>query len=363
MTIPASRALLARLPKAELHCHLDGSLRPGTMLELAREYGVVMPRRDADSLRDFMVVRDARSLEDYLQRFETTLAVMQTEESIERIAYELAEDASREGVWYLETRFAPVLNTRRELSLDEAVEAAVRGLARAERDHGIIGRVIVCGLRNFPPAVSLELAELAIAYRGRGVVGFDLAGGELGNPASRHVEAFRLAHEHALPCTCHAGEGNGAASVAEAVHVCGAQRIGHATRLIEDPELTGWVAGRRIPLEICLTSNIQTHAAVSYDTHPMRAYFDRGMPVVLNTDNRLMSGTTLTDEYEHAARELGFGLDDLCRIALSGFESAFLPAAERVPLVRRAREEMQHLLGDASRVLGERTPDGRTERP
>ena len=339
-----TRTLLERLPKAELHCHLDGSLRPQTLLELAREYGVAMPADDDEQLREHMLVRDARNLEDYLARFETTLSVMQTADALERIAYELAEDAAREGVRYLEVRYAPVLNVRNGLSLGESVEAPLRGLARAERDHGIVGRVIVCALRDLAPEISLELARLAVAYRRAGVVGFDLAGGELGNPASRHADAFRHAHEHDLPCTCHAGEGDGAGSVREAVHACCAQRIGHGTRLIEDESLTDYVNDRRITLEICLTSNVQTRAASSYEAHPLRAYFDRGLNVVLNTDNRLMSGTTLVDEYAHAARDLDFTFDELARVALNGFESAFLPAAERAAMVEKARSEIAAML-------------------
>src|SRR5437016_3468697 len=191
--MPIDRGILRRLPKAELHCHLDGSVRPETLLELAREYWVEMPRDEAETLRDYMAVRDARSLEDYLERFAVTLSVMQRADALERIAFELGEDAHRDGVWYIEVRFSPVLNVRQGLATHEVVEAVLRGLARAEREHGIIGRVIVTALRNLDPAVSLEMAHLAVAYRDRGVAGFDLAGGELGNPASRHAGAFEYA--------------------------------------------------------------------------------------------------------------------------------------------------------------------------
>src|SRR5439155_22679783 len=248
-----------------------------------------------------------------------------TAAAIERIAYELSVDAAHDGVRYIEVRYSPVLNLRRGLSLDEVVDAAIRGLERAERDVGTIGRVIVCGLRNMSPAVSLDLARLAVAHRARGVVAFDLAGGEAGNPAALHAAGFSYGREHDLACTCHAGEGDGAASVRQAVHICGAHRVGHATRLVEDESLMQYVNDRRIALEICLTSNVHTRAAESYEQHPVREYFARGMNVVLNTDNRLMSGTTLTDEYVHAARELDFTFDELCRIALNGFASAFLP--------------------------------------
>ncbi|NUP70241.1 MAG: adenosine deaminase [Gemmatimonadaceae bacterium] len=344
MTDPARlRELLRRLPKAELHCHLDGSLRPATMLELAREKGVSMPAPDAEALREYMTVRDAHNLEEYLERFAVTLSVMQSEESLERVAYELAEDAAHDGVRYIEVRYAPVLNVREGLSLEQAVEAPLRGLARAEREHGIIARVIVTAIRNMSPAVSQELAELAVAYRHRGVVGFDLAGGEMGHPARLHARAFEYARCHDLACTCHAGEGDGADSVRQAVHVCGADRLGHATRLIEDTSLTDYCNDHRIPLEICLTSNVQTRVASSYAMHPFREYFDRGLNVVLNTDNRLMSGVTLTDEYVHASQSLGFTFDELSRVALNGFESCFLPYEERMALVARAQGEIATL--------------------
>ena len=343
MSAAIDRDLLRRLPKAELHCHLDGSVRPGTLLELGREYDVPMPSSDPDALREHMRVSDAHNLEEYLERFSVTLSVMQTADALERVAYELAEDAAADGVRYIEVRYAPVLNLERGLTLDGAVEASVRGLARAERDHGVVGRVIVCAMRDMAPEASLELARLAVAFKGRGVVGFDLAGGEARNPASRHAPAFFYAREHDLACTCHAGEGDGAESVRQAVHLCGAHRLGHATRLIEDPALTEYVNDRRIALEVCLTSNVQTRAAESYEAHPLRRYFDLGLNVVLNTDNRLMSGTTLVDEYEHAVQHLDFTFDELCVVALNGFESAFLPYAERQALIARARAEIDAL--------------------
>ena len=345
MTPIIDSELLRRLPKAELHCHLDGSVRPETLIELGREYKRAMPRSDADALREYMRVDDARSLEDYLARFDVTLSVLQTEDALERVAYELAMDAARDGVHYLEIRYSPVLNTREGLELGAAVEAPLRGIERAERDGGAMARVIVCGLRQMSPEVSLELAHLAVGYRHRGVVGFDLAGGELGHPASEHAPAFAYARGHDMACTCHAGEGADASYVRDAVHACGADRIGHATRLFEDESLAQYVNDRRIALEICLTSNVQTHAVESYEEHPLRQYYDRGMNVVLNTDNRLMSGTTLTDEYLHAARALSFTFDELCAIALNGFASAFLPWADRERLMARATKDIAALRG------------------
>jgi len=346
---PVSRDVLHQLPKADLHCHLDGSLRPATLLELARDKGVAMPRDTADALGRFMVVDDARNLEEYLRRFEITLSVMQRADAIERIAYELAADAHHDGVWYIEVRFAPLLNVREGLQTPDVVDAAVRGLARAERELGVIGRVIVTALRNLPPAQSLELARLAVAFRRRGVVGFDLAGPELGYEAARHQEAFAHARFHDMACTCHAGEGDGAGSIRQAIHVCGVHRVGHGTRLFEDPSLLEYVNDRRIPIEVCVTSNVQTRVAASYAAHPLRQYFDAGLNVVLNTDNRLMSGITLTDEYAHAATRLGFSLAELSTIAMNSFQSAFLPWPERAPLIAKARTRIAALTGGIAR--------------
>jgi adenosine deaminase len=336
---------LRALPKAELHCHLDGSVRPSTLVDLAREHGVTLPRQTPGELAEFMRVDDAQSLEDYLRRFDVTISVMQTAEALERIAYELAEDASEDGVRYIEIRNAPLLNVVQGLNLVQAIEAPLRGLRKAENDFGITARFIVCGLRQFPPESSLEMAKLAVEFKNEGVVAFDLAGGEKGNSAARHAEAFRYAREHDLAVTVHAGEGDGAESVREAIHACGANRIGHGTRLIEDPDLTQYVNDRRIALEVCLTSNVQTRVAESYATHPFREYFDRGLNVTLNTDNRLMSATTLTDEYVYAAEHLGFTLEELAGVALNGFESAFLPWEDRLIMIEEASDKIEEMLG------------------
>ena len=341
--VASDRALLRKLPKAELHCHLDGSLRPETMLELAKEYRVAMPRDDVDALREYMRVDDARTLEDYLLRFDTTLSVMQTSEALERIAYELALDVAAEGVRYIEMRYAPPLNTLQGMSLAAAVEAPLRGIARAQRETDITARVIVCSLRHYDPALSMQLAQLAVAYKDRGVVGFDLAGGEMGNPASRHAAAFEYCRERGLACTCHAGEGDGPESIRQAVHDCHAHRIGHATRLLEDPILADEVHERGIALELCLTSNVQTRATERYETHPLKQFLARGMNVCLNTDNRLMSATTLVDEYHHAATSCDCTFDELAGMALDGFRSSFLPDAEKIPLVARMALEIEAL--------------------
>jgi len=334
MTLVTSE-LIRRIPKAELHCHLDGSVRPSTLLELARDQHKAMPRDDAEALADFMLVRDARDLEEYLERFSITLSVMQQAEALERIAYELAEDAAREGIRYLEARYAPILNVREGLTLEGVVEASLRGFARAARDHDIVSKVVICAIRNMPPTASLELAWLAVDYKNDGVVGFDLAGGEAGNPAALHAQAFAHCRAHGLPCTCHAGEADGAGSIAQAMHSCHAHRIGHGTHLIDDPVLLAEARDTGVAIECCLTSNLQTRAIPSIDAHPLRKYFEAGLQVSLNTDNRLMSGTDLVSEYVLAARHLDFTLDELMRLARQGFTNAFLPDAEKQGLLAR----------------------------
>ncbi len=313
------------------------------MIELAKEYKVKLPRDDADALREYMRVDDARNLEDYLARFDTTLSVMQSEAALERIAYELAIDAAAEGVRYIEMRFAPPLNTRNGLSLEQAIDAPLRGVMRAQKDADIIARVIVCSLRHYDPTLSMQLAKLAVEYQKHGVVGFDLAGGEMNNPASRHAAAFAYCTEHGLACTCHAGEGDGPESIRQAVHDCHAHRIGHATRLLEDPALADEIHERGIALELCLTSNVQTRATERYETHPLKQFLARGMNVCLNTDNRLMSGTTLVDEYHHAATKCDCTFDELAGMALDGFRSSFLPEAEKQLLIERMTREIESL--------------------
>jgi adenosine deaminase len=329
----ATSGRLRALPKPELHVHLDGSLRASTMAELGRERGVPLPSYDAPTLAGHMLVSDAHSLEEYLERFVLTLSVMQDAAALERIAYELVEDHARENVRYVEVRFCPALNTSGGLGPDEVMDHVLAGLRRAEGAHDIRTRVIVCALRTLDPTVSVEMAEVAVAYRDRGVAAFDLAGAEAGNPAREHLAAFRTAEAGGLPITVHAGEGFGAPSIKQAVRDAHASRIGHGTRLWEDLKLESEVRRRRIPLEVCLTSNVQTGVAASYDLHPVRRYFDQGIPVSLCTDNRLMSGVSLTSEYERARDHLGFTWDELKAVARSGFEAACLPADEKRALL------------------------------
>jgi adenosine deaminase len=334
---------LRRLPKAELHVHLDGSLRPATLLDLARLARVPLPASDPDSLRRYMLVDDARNLEDYLRRFDLTVAVLQAPEAIERVAYEMVEDAAADGVRYLEVRYCPSLSTKGGLTLREVFEAQLRGLHRGGQDFGVRSGVIACSLRHFDPAKSVQIARATVELRGRGVVGFDLAGGEAGHPPSAHAEAFDIAARGYLGITVHAGEGAGAESIAEAVHRCHAERIGHGTRLFEDPALRDYLRDRRILVETNLTSNVQTRVVGRVAEHPARGYYEAGVAVTLCTDNWLMSGVTLSGEYWLAHTELGFTAREIRELILNGFRGAFLPWPEKQQMLAAVTDELSTL--------------------
>ncbi len=337
------RELVHALPKPELHVHLDGSLRPETMLALARERDVALPADTPDALARIMVADDTADLDAYLKRFVWTLSVMQDAEALGRIAYELALDHHAENVRYLEVRWCPTLNTEGDLSLEEALLAPIRGLRRAADETGIRWGVIVCALRHWDVSVSCELAELAVAHRDEGVVAFDLAAGEAGNPAANHAEAFTIAARGDLSRTVHAGEAWGADSIRQALVEGRAHRIGHGTRLHEDEHLERYVRDHRICLEVCLTSNVQTRVAADVASHPARRYYDLGIPISLATDNRLVSGTTLTREYQAAHEELGFTPSELATVARTGFEHAFLPLDRKWDILAEVDRELEIL--------------------
>ena len=336
-----------KLPKTDLHVHLDGSLRLDTILDLARKQRVELPAADAAGLRAVMHLgENVGSLVEYLKAFEVTLAVMQTEESLYRVAYELAEDAARENVRYMEVRYAPMLHTRLGLRLTSVVEAVLAGLREAHEDWGIESNVIVCGIRNISAESSLEMAELAVAYKGRGVVGFDLAGGEDGHPAKHHRAAFQLVRDNNINTTIHAGEAFGPESIAQALHVCGAHRIGHGCRLREDGDLLHYVNDHRIPLEACPSSNVQTGAVRDLASHPLKLYQALGLRVTINTDNRLITDTTVSKELWLCHTKLGMPLRDIKGMIVAGFKSSFLPFHIKQQYLRRIVEELARFSED-----------------
>jgi len=339
-----SQALIQRLPKTDLHCHLDGCLRPRTLLELADAQGVKLPTRRLPELtRVLQAGRRTRNLTDYLKIFDLTLAVLQEKGALYRVAHELAEDAAAENVRHLEVRYSPVLHRRRRLPYPDIVDPVIAGLADAGRLHNLSTGVIICGIRSMNPRTSYALAELAVAYKGRGVLGFDLAGQEKDYPAKAHRAAFQLILKNNINLTVHAGEAFGAPSISQALHQCGAHRIGHGTRLREDADLMAYVNDHRIPLEVCLSSNLQTRAVRSLKTHPFAFYFRNGLRVTLNTDSRLISGTTVSREIGIAARAFALGPYELKRIVINGFKSAFLPYARKARVLRRVNLEIDQI--------------------
>jgi adenosine deaminase len=332
---------IQRLPKTDLHVHLDGSLRIKTILDLAEKQNIPLPAHDPEGLAKAMHVgENTGSLVEYLKAFDVTLRVLQTQDSLFRAAYELASDAAEESVRYMEVRYAPMLHTRHGLSISRVVEAVLSGLRAAQTDHGIVSNVIICGIRNISPESSLEMAQLAVAYKNRGVIGFDLAGAEYDHPAKHHREAFQLIRNNNISCTIHAGEAYGPDSIKQAIHVCGAHRIGHGCRLGEDGDLLHYICDHRVPLECCPSSNVQTGAVKDLASHPLKLYYDLGLRVTVNTDNRLITDTTVSKELYLAHKHMGFALTDLKQLVLNGFKSAFLPFHERRAMLRDIAGEL-----------------------
>lgn len=349
--LPEGEALVAaldfkRLPKVLLHEHLDGGVRPATVIDLARDHGYrQLPTEDPAELADWFHRGAQRgSLPEYLEGFAHTTAVMQTRDALERIAYEFIEDMALDGVVYAEVRFAPVFHTGQGLTQDEVVEAVIEGLARGQREYGIAWGLILCAMRDRTD--SLEAAELAIRWRERGVVGFDLAGGEAGHPPKKHLPAFEAIRRANFHITIHAGEAFGPESIWQALQWCGAHRLGHATRLRNDitvlpdgslrlGELAQYILDRRIPLEMCLLSNIHTGACASIEEHPFPLFHRAGFRVCLNTDDRLMSDTSMTLELETATKAFRLNLIDLEKMTMNAMKSAFIPHQRRVEIIHK----------------------------
>ncbi|MEU2438824.1 adenosine deaminase [Streptomyces rubradiris] len=334
---------LRRLPKAVLHDHLDGGLRPATVVELAAAVGHTLPTTDPDELAAWYVeAANSGDLVRYIATFEHTLAVMQTREGLLRTAEEYVLDLAADGVVYAEVRYAPELMLKGGLAPTEVVEAVQEGLAAGMAKAAAAGTpvrvgTLLCGMRMFDRV--REAAELAVAYRDAGVVGFDIAGAEDGFPPADHLDAFAYLRAESMPFTIHAGEAYGLPSIHQALQVCGAQRIGHGVRLTEDivdgklGRLASWVRDRRIALEMCPTSNLQTGGAASIAEHPITALKDLGFRVTLNTDNRLVSGTSMTREMSLLVEQAGWTVEDLRTVTVNALKSAFVPFDQRTALI------------------------------
>jgi adenosine deaminase len=342
-----TREEIRRAPKVLLHDHLDGGLRPQTVLELADQVGHALPASDADSLaRWFAESADSGSLVRYLETFDHTVGVMQTPEALERVARECVEDLDDDGVVYAEVRFAPEQHVETGLALDEVVEAVQSGFAAGMAAAGgrIVVRQLLTAMRH--QARSREIAELSVAWRDRGVVGFDIAGAEAGFPPTRHLDAFEYLQRQNFHFTIHAGEAFGLPSIWEAIQWCGADRLGHGVRIVDDitvddegevrlGRLAAYVRDKRIPLELAPASNVQTGAAASIAEHPIGLLTRLRFRVTVNTDNRLMSRTSMTSELAALVDAFGYGLPDLRWFAINAMKSAFLPFDERLAIIEQ----------------------------
>src|SRR4051812_2130879 len=361
---PASRELIARAPKVLLHDHLDGGLRPATVVELAAEEGHELPTGDADRLRSwFEDAASSGSLERYLETFEHTVAVMQSAAALRRVARECVLDLATDGVVYAEVRYAPEQHLQGGLSPEQVVEAVRDGFAEGEQQAArdgqpIVVRQLLTAMRH--QARSREIAELTVAYRDQGVVGFDIAGAEAGYPPTRHLDAFEYLQRENAHFTIHAGEAFGLPSIWEALQWCGADRLGHGVRIVDDitidldgsarlGRLASYVRDKRIPLELCPHSNIQTGAAASIAEHPIGLLTKLRFRVTVNTDNRLMSGTSMTHELASLVEAFGYGLDDLRWFTINAMKSAFLPFDERLAIIEeRIKPEYAALSAEAA---------------
>jgi adenosine deaminase len=341
--------VLRRAPKVLLHDHLDGGLRPQTVIDLAQESDYsALPSTDADELaRWFSEAAYSGSLERYLETFQHTVGVTQSAEALSRVARECAEDLAGDGVVYAEVRFAPELHTERGLTLQQVIDAVLAGFGEGtrlatERGHWIRIGVLLTAMRT--ATHSRQIAELAVEYRDAGVVGFDIAGAEAGFPPTRHLDAFEYLRRENAHFTIHAGEAFGLPSIWEAIQWCGADRLGHGVRIVDDittqadgrrelGNLAAYVRDRRIPLELCPSSNVQTGAAPSIAEHPIGMLRDLNFRVTLNTDNRLMSGTSMTKEMQLCCEAFGWTLDDLQWLTVNAMKSAFIPFDERLDII------------------------------
>ena len=337
--------IIRKVPKVELHEHLDGGLRHSTIIELAKERNIELPSYDSEELREWFIRGcKKKSLSLYLETFQITTAVMQDKEALFRVAKESVIDLSKENVVYAEIRFAPELHTKKGLNLEEVVTAVLKGLEAGKKETGMEFGLILCAMRNEPPALSLEIAELAVAFSDRGVVGFDLAGDECGHPAKKHIEAFNYIRNKNFNITIHAGEAFGLESIWQAIQICHADRIGHGTRLMEDMtiekgqilkmgSLANYIEDKRIPLEMCLTSNVGTGAVQSYEDHPFPIFFRNHFRVFLCSDNRLMSDTNLTKEMSIAVEKYNMNLKDLEKITINAMKSAFIHHNQKLDII------------------------------
>ena len=341
------RDLISGIPKVDLHCHLDGSLRVETIRDLALKLNHKLPTYDPEELSRYVqVCPGCRSLPDFLKTFDFFYPLLKNPDAVERITYELLEDASRENIVYLEMRLAPVLQTSDSFPMEEVIRSVIRGKETAEKSFPVKSGILLCVYRGTSEDAQTKTVELAEKFRDRGVVGLDLAGDESRYPASLYQAAFRKAREFRIPVTIHAGEAAGSESISKAMELLEARRIGHGIRLKDDPLLLRRVMDSGITLEMCPTSNVQTQVVESYEKHPLPQYYKEGVRVTVNTDDRGVSGIDLSHEWNIVMEKMKLRLDDLLDMNINAIEAAFIDSSSRKTIERHIQEKIREIMND-----------------
>lgn len=336
--------VIKRLPKVDLHVHLDGSVNPQTVLELAEKQGITLPKKTVNELKPYLEVNEScMTLSEYLNKFDLVAKVLQTKEALERVGYELVARAKEQNYKYIEVRFGPQLHRVKGLSVPEVIEAVIRGLTKGELTYRVKARAIVCCMRHQPTELNKEVVHAASTFLGKGLVGIDLAGDESAYPTYLFREVFQLANKYELPVTIHAGEASGSENIKEAVHNLGASRIGHGVRLKDDPSLFNEIIRRQIPLEMCPISNIQTKAASSWETYPIRDYFNQGVKITVHTDNITVSNTTLSKEFAVLMEHFDFSIKELNQLTMNAIDAAFLDFNDKLQLKNTCITEFKRI--------------------
>lgn len=340
-----TREFLKKLPKVDLHCHLDGSVRTETIIELAKKQNIKLPTENIDELKRYVQVSpDCRSLTEFLKAFEFFYPLLKNPYAVEKIAYQLCEDCKNENIKYLEVRFAPALQASEGFNQEDVVKTAISGITQGCRDFKIKAGIILCCYRMISDDENWKTVTFAKKYYGRGVVGIDLAGDEVGYPTAKFLKFLKSAHDYGIPVTCHIAETQQGSGMKEVFNIP-VQRIGHGVHLAKSSgNLLEAVKKNGIPIEMCITSNVQTHVVADFESHPIKKFYETGIKVTINTDDRSVSGIDLTNEYDVAVNRLGFGISDLIKIIFNGVDSMFIPDVEKILIRKEFKKEIDNLV-------------------
>lgn len=336
--------IVKALPKTELHCHLDGSIRTETILDIAEKENIEIPTKELLGFEKYVkILGECNSLKEYLDKFDLPIKVMQKHEHIYRITCELLEDLSKQNVRYIEIRFAPLFHTKQGMSAEAVIETVLKGMKDSKKKYGIMSNLIVCAMRHESIEASKQLVEISKRYLNKGIVAVDLAGNEHDFPPELHKEAFDLANSYGFHCTIHAGETGIHENIIKSIELLHAERIGHGVYAFKDENTVKYLKDKKIPLEVCITSNVNTKAVESYNEHPVKTYLDEGLVVTINTDNITVSNISIIDEYNYLIKEQGFTLQDILKIIKNGIEASFASKEEKIILIKEYEDALRKL--------------------